>query len=239
MNGSTSVRFTEEMKGHISFGDKDYERGAREGRNDSTTLMFRLTVEDLDLFCEVIGRLLIQEKGPDRTSGEPDLWFDLGVSMGIERPHSKLSSPQFPLQQTTVIQIRLITCLLCCRRQRRRSGAMPGSRPYSLQSRQSHLGFTQGFKRIWRQPHMADFPGRGFGHPPVSPALRSPLAARCAQRQLEEDRRLRDRQRPKLSRRCHYLCKLGGYTTRLSAMIKSKETTDAIAVTRVSALNVP
>jgi hypothetical protein len=96
MNGSTSVRFTEEMKGHISFGDKDYERGAREGRNDSTTLMFRLTVEDLDLFCEVIGRLLIQEKGPDRTSGEPDLWFDLGVSMGIERPHSKLSSPPIP-----------------------------------------------------------------------------------------------------------------------------------------------
>jgi hypothetical protein len=36
-----------------------------------------------------------------------------------------------------------------------------------------------------------------------------------------------------------YLFKLGGYTTRLSTKIKSKEITDASAVTRVSALNVP
>jgi hypothetical protein len=34
-------------------------------------------------------------------------------------------------------------------------------------------------------------------------------------------------------------CKLGAYTTTLRARIKIKETTDAIAVTRVSALNVP
>ena len=48
-----------------------------------------------------------------------------------------------------------------------------------------------------------------------------------------------DRRRPKLSHRIYHFCKLGDYTTRLSAKIKSKETTDAIAVTRVSALNVP
>ncbi|HEV2741688.1 MAG TPA: hypothetical protein VGV91_00890, partial [Rubrobacter sp.] len=57
MNGHakarTSVRFTEEMKGHVSFGEPDYERGAREGRETGTRLMFHLTieVEDLDRFA--------------------------------------------------------------------------------------------------------------------------------------------------------------------------------------------
>ena len=61
MNGharaSTSVRFTEEMKGHVSFGETDYERGAREGREAGTRLMFHLTieVEDLDRFA---GRII-------------------------------------------------------------------------------------------------------------------------------------------------------------------------------------
>jgi hypothetical protein len=52
LNGSISVRFTEEMKGYVSFGEEDYERGAKEGRQDNTRLMFHLTieVEDLDLF---------------------------------------------------------------------------------------------------------------------------------------------------------------------------------------------
>jgi hypothetical protein len=157
--------------------------------------------------------LLVQEKGPDCTSGEPDLWFDLGVFMGIERVHSKPSSPDFPLQQTTVIQIRLIAYLLCCRRQRRRvrrSGAIPGSRPYSPWCRQSHRGYTQGFKRIWHQPHMAVF-SDGVGHPPVSPALRSPIGSTVRpERHLAENRRIRDRQRPKRSRRFCHLCKLGG-----------------------------
>ena len=50
--GRTSVRFTEEMKGHVSFGERDYERGAREGRDTVTRLMFHLTIEvgDLDRF---------------------------------------------------------------------------------------------------------------------------------------------------------------------------------------------
>jgi len=93
MNGSTSVRFTEEMKGYISFGEKDYERGAREGRNDNTTLMFHLTieVEDLDLFeadrkheakaagwvvCDSIGGKLPVEAGTFNLfveSGDPSL----------------------------------------------------------------------------------------------------------------------------------------------------------------------
>ena len=49
----TSVRFTEEMKGHVSFGEEDHERGAREGRETGTRLMFHLTIEaeDLDRFA--------------------------------------------------------------------------------------------------------------------------------------------------------------------------------------------
>ena len=49
----TSVRFTEEMRGYVSFGEDDYERGAREGRESETRLMFHLTieVEDLERFA--------------------------------------------------------------------------------------------------------------------------------------------------------------------------------------------
>jgi hypothetical protein len=58
MNGSTSVRFTEEMKGHVSFGESDYERGAREGRTNDTRLMVHLTIEvdDLDRLVADAGR---------------------------------------------------------------------------------------------------------------------------------------------------------------------------------------
>jgi hypothetical protein len=48
MNGTTSVRFTEEMKGHISFGESDYERGARERCESDTRLMVHLTIEEND-----------------------------------------------------------------------------------------------------------------------------------------------------------------------------------------------
>ncbi len=53
MNGRKSVRFTEEMKGYVTFGERDYERGAREGRESGTRLMFHLTIEvdDLDRFA--------------------------------------------------------------------------------------------------------------------------------------------------------------------------------------------
>jgi hypothetical protein len=58
MNGSTSVRFTEEMKGHISFGEGDYERGAREGRTSDVRLKVHLTIEvdDLDRLAADAGR---------------------------------------------------------------------------------------------------------------------------------------------------------------------------------------
>ena len=110
MNGSardrTSVRFTEEMKGHVSFGEPDYERGAREGREAGTRLMFRLTieVEDLDRFaadarrtagvggwvgCEALGgrlpveggafNLLVDEAGTGRKRMLYRLFFRDGV----------------------------------------------------------------------------------------------------------------------------------------------------------------
>jgi hypothetical protein len=58
MNGSTSVRFTEEMRGHVSFGESDFERGAREGRTNDTRLMVHLTIEvdDLDRLAADAGR---------------------------------------------------------------------------------------------------------------------------------------------------------------------------------------
>ena len=79
-NKPTSVRFTEEMKGHVSFGERDHERGAREGRENGTRLMFHLTIEvgDLDRFaaddrreasaegwvgCEALGGRLPVERG--------------------------------------------------------------------------------------------------------------------------------------------------------------------------------
>jgi hypothetical protein len=80
MTGRKSVRFTEEMKGYITFGEKDHERGAREGRKSGTGLMFHLTIEvgDLDRFvadprleataegwvgCDALGGRLPVEKG--------------------------------------------------------------------------------------------------------------------------------------------------------------------------------
>jgi pimeloyl-ACP methyl ester carboxylesterase len=80
MNTRKSVRFTEGMKGYVTFGESDYERGAREGRKSGTHLMFHLTIEvdDLDRFtsdprreataegwvgCDALGDRLPVEKG--------------------------------------------------------------------------------------------------------------------------------------------------------------------------------
>jgi cholesterol oxidase len=51
-NGEVAVSFTEEMKGFVAFGESDYERGFRAGRDSRTALMFHLTItaEDLDRF---------------------------------------------------------------------------------------------------------------------------------------------------------------------------------------------
>jgi cholesterol oxidase len=76
----TSVRFTEEMLGHVTFGESDFARGAQTGRDGSEFLKFHLTIEvaDMDRFstdpmrqagavgylqCDALGGRLPVEKG--------------------------------------------------------------------------------------------------------------------------------------------------------------------------------
>ena len=49
---TTALEFTEEMKGHISLGETDYQRGVRRGKDDGTFFMFHLTIatEDVERF---------------------------------------------------------------------------------------------------------------------------------------------------------------------------------------------
>lgn len=49
----SSVAFTEEMKGFMTFGEMDFDRGARQGKSDGTSVMFHLTitVDDVNSFC--------------------------------------------------------------------------------------------------------------------------------------------------------------------------------------------
>jgi cholesterol oxidase len=46
---SSSVRFTEEMLGHVTFGELDFARGARQDRDGSTPFKFHLTIEVADI----------------------------------------------------------------------------------------------------------------------------------------------------------------------------------------------
>lgn len=40
----TKVAFTEEMKGFVTFGEMDFDRGARQGKESGTSIMFHLTI---------------------------------------------------------------------------------------------------------------------------------------------------------------------------------------------------
>jgi hypothetical protein len=40
----TKVSFTEEMKGYVTFGELDYEKGAKAGKKSGTSIMFHLTI---------------------------------------------------------------------------------------------------------------------------------------------------------------------------------------------------
>ena len=77
----TKVSFTEEMKGFMTFGEMDFERGARSGKESGTAVMFRLTItvdgvnrfvadpdhdtEDLEGYveCAALGGRLEVERG--------------------------------------------------------------------------------------------------------------------------------------------------------------------------------
>ena len=77
---TTALEFTEEMKGHITLGETDFQRGARQGKKVGTFFMFHLTIEtdDVERFvadarheatargwvsCEVLGGKLPVERG--------------------------------------------------------------------------------------------------------------------------------------------------------------------------------
>lgn len=105
----TSVRFTEEMLGHVTFGETDYARGAVAGRDGSEFLKFHLTIEVADmarfsddplrhagavgyLHCDALGGRLPVERGDfNLFVNDPDparpgvkrmlyrLWFHDGV----------------------------------------------------------------------------------------------------------------------------------------------------------------
>ncbi|MCW2776657.1 MAG: FAD-dependent oxidoreductase [Frankiales bacterium] len=70
------LEFTEEMKGFVTFGEADPQRGHDVGREQGTSLMFHLTiaVEDVDAFVT----------DPDRP-GTADGWVDCDV-LGGRRP---------------------------------------------------------------------------------------------------------------------------------------------------------
>lgn len=132
-----SVRFTEEMNGHVAFGEGDHERGAREGRATGTRLKFHLTieVEDLDRFaadlrrsavargwvrCEALGgRLpvergdfnLLVEDGPGRKRMLYRLFFRDGVGHPLTLTGVKLvgDGPAIRVwRDTTTLYVRVL-----------------------------------------------------------------------------------------------------------------------------------
>jgi cholesterol oxidase len=85
---TASVRFTEEMLGHVTFGELDFARGAQPERDGSTGFKFHLTIEvaDIESFshdplrpasavgwvqCDALGGRLPVEQG----------WFNLFVDV--------------------------------------------------------------------------------------------------------------------------------------------------------------
>lgn len=114
MTDRTAVRFTEQMKGHVSFGEDDYGLGAREGRETGTRLVFHLTIkiEDLDRFeadagreagaegwvgCEALGgrrlpvergvfNLFVDDTGAGVRTGQKRMLYRLFFRDGIGHP---------------------------------------------------------------------------------------------------------------------------------------------------------
>jgi cholesterol oxidase len=85
---SSSVRFTEEMLGHVTFGESDFARGAQPDRDGSAAFLFHLmiVIDDIERFahdpqraasaagyiqCEALGGRLPVEQG----------WFNLFVDV--------------------------------------------------------------------------------------------------------------------------------------------------------------
>ena len=93
---TVSLSFTEEMKGFVTFGESDYERGFRTGKERRTALMFHLTITatDVEAFmadpehqavavgyveCEELGGRLPVERGVF------NLFVDQGGKRAVKR----------------------------------------------------------------------------------------------------------------------------------------------------------
>jgi cholesterol oxidase len=88
-----SLEFTEEMKGFITFGEEDYDRGFRQGKRAKTACMFHLTItmDDID-------RFLADPEHPGRAEGYVESaalggrlpvskgWFNLFVDASEDKP---------------------------------------------------------------------------------------------------------------------------------------------------------
>jgi cholesterol oxidase len=89
-----SVQFTEKMRGFITFGEDDFDKGFRQGKRSRTALMFHVTVlmDDIERFvgdeqhpgtitgkviCDALGGELEVQKG----------WFNLFVEAGEHGEH--------------------------------------------------------------------------------------------------------------------------------------------------------
>jgi cholesterol oxidase len=99
-----SLQFTEKMRGFITFGEDDFDRGFRKGKRSRTALMFHLTVlmDDIERFvedeqhpgtitghvqCDALGGRLEVQRG----------WFNLFVEAGEHGEH-KLMKYRLHLQ---------------------------------------------------------------------------------------------------------------------------------------------
>ncbi len=119
------VSFTEEMKGYATFGETDYDRGFRQGKQDDTFIMFHLTitVDDVDRFvadpqheasavgyvrCPALGEDMPVEKGVfnlfvDRTGRlDKRMLYRLYLNHEKEGPLTLLISAQTPKPRSPV-----------------------------------------------------------------------------------------------------------------------------------------
>jgi cholesterol oxidase len=77
----TSIAFTEEMKGYITFGEQDYDRGFRQGKKDNNFFMFHLTITADDVTRFVTDRH--HEAAAVGWVRCPNLGKDMAVEKGI------------------------------------------------------------------------------------------------------------------------------------------------------------
>ncbi|MEW6153104.1 MAG: GMC family oxidoreductase [Actinomycetota bacterium] len=135
---TTSLEFTEEMKGHVTFGETDFEKGAKQGRKDRNFFMFRLTIvlDDVNAFladpdrqaraggwvsCEALGgrrpvdrgtfNLFVDTEDPDLKKMLYRLWFTDGSGHPLTMTGFKLvkDDPGFDLwSDTTTLYVRLL-----------------------------------------------------------------------------------------------------------------------------------